>query len=718
MADRDTHSVSEKHFPDSAPLDVRKRAAALWQQLEHHNHRYYVLDDPEISDADYDALLRELQQLEKQHPALQLPDSPTQRVGAPPLDAFAQRKHSLRMYSLDNAFSREEFEAFVQRIRRALPQNMRDPEDLAFWADPKMDGLAVELIYENGFFTAAITRGDGEVGEDVSLNLRTVGSVPLRLRAPEGQMPLLLEVRGEVIMRRSEFEAMNRRHEESGEKIFANPRNAAAGSVRQLDSRITARRPLRFMAYGVGLVDWPQRAWSTQSEIMGALEELGFAIPPNARRCATAEEVWEHYQALDRQREELPFEIDGVVAKLDRLDLQRELGYTARFPRWALALKFKAHQARTRVADIDIQVGRTGALTPVAHLEPVSVGGVTVSRATLHNEDELRKKDVRKGDTVVVQRAGDVIPEVVQVLLEQRPENSEEFEFPETCPVCGAPAPRLPGEAVRRCQNRSCPAVRRQSIIHFASKAGLDIEGLGRKWVEQFVDSDLVKTPADLFRLEEKHIIDFDRMGQKLAANIIQGIREARNRATLPQLLRALGIRHVGEQTARALAARFQDLDALGKASLEELQQVPDVGPEVAASVQAFFASEANKQLLSQLRELKLWPKTSPPATEEGQDKGEKLLSGLQILVTGALPGMNREQAKALLEDHGATPASSVSKKVDFLVVGDGAGGSKLQKADKLGLPQVEAQRFLEIIETGDAAALRGICESSEKTSE
>jgi len=692
-------------FPDTAPAAARQRAAELWQALEHHNYRYYVLDDPEISDADYDALLRELQELEAAHPELRLPDSPTQRVGAKPLESFAQRAHTLRMYSLDNAFSREEFEAFVLRLRRALPPQAPDPEDLAFWVDPKMDGLAVELVYEHGVFTAAITRGDGEVGEEVTANLRTVRNVPLRLRTPEGDAPRLLEVRGEVIMHRKDFEAMNRRHEEAGEKVFANPRNAAAGSVRQLDSRITARRPLRFMAYGLGAVDWPGRQWARQSELMATLAELGFTIPPHALQCATAEAVWAQYEELDRLRDELPFEIDGVVAKLDRLDLQQELGFTARFPRWALALKFKAHQARTRVQGIEIQVGRTGALTPVAHLEPVSVGGVTISRATLHNEDELRRKDVRVGDTVVVQRAGDVIPEVVQVVEDARPADSQEYEFPETCPVCGSPASRLPGEAVRRCQNVSCPAVRRQSIIHFVSKAGLDIDGLGRKWVEQFVESGLVTSPARLFELREKDIIGFERMGPKLAANIIAGIQEARSRATLPQLLRALGIRHVGEQTARSLAGRFGSLDELAAAGEEELREVPDVGPEVAASILAFFRSEANRELLERLRELDLWP-TVQREPETGSSEAPRLLEGRQVLVTGALPGMNREQAKALLEEHGAIPATGVSRKLDFMVVGEGAGGSKLQKAEKLGLPLLDARRFLELVQAGDAAGL------------
>lgn len=695
--------VTPDHFPAQVPQQVRTRAAELWELLEHHNYRYYVLNDPEISDAAFDALLRELQSLEQEHPDLRLPASPTQRVGAPPLDAFEQRRHSLRMYSLDNAFSREEFDAFVQRVNRALPPNSGD-DALAFWADPKMDGLAVELIYENGFFTAAITRGDGETGEDVSANMRTVRTVPMRL-AVTGAPPRILEVRGEVVMNRQDFEAMNTRQQNQGGKVFANPRNAAAGSVRQLDSKVTAQRPLRFLAYGVGLVEWPGQQWQTQTELMQRLKDLGFVIPPNTKRCDTPEAVWEHFSELETARSELPFEVDGVVAKLDRLDLQRELGFTARFPRWALALKFKAHQATTVVDSIEIQVGRTGALTPVANLEPVSVGGVTISRATLHNEDELYRKDVREGDTVTVQRAGDVIPEIVDVVLDKRPDNSRAFEFPETCPVCGSAAPRLPGEAVRRCQNLSCPAVRRQSIIHFASKSGLDIEGLGRKWVEQLVDADLVQSPADLFELKKAQLLSFDRMGHKLAENMLQGIQKAREQATLSQFIRALGIRHVGEQTARALAARFKDLDSLGRASVDELMLIDDVGPEVAASVRAFFDSQANQELLERLRGLGLWPEQEPAEAQE--TKQGRMLEGLQILVTGTLPELTRDQAKALLEEHGALPATSVSKKLDFMVVGEKAGGSKLEKADKLGVPTVDGQRFLELVRKGDAETLQ-----------
>ena len=676
--------------------NLQKRVEELRELIEHHNYCYYVLDAPEISDNDFDLLFRELQEIESGHTEYQDGNSPTQRIGAPPLESFIQRAHSLRMYSLDNGFSDEEFNAFVQRAQRGLN---RESGELAFWVDPKMDGLAVELIYENAAFSAGITRGDGETGEDVSANMRTVRTVPLFLRDKGKGLPQLLEVRGEVIMHRDDFALLNTRQEEQGGRIFANPRNAAAGSVRQLDSRITAARPLRFMAYGVGRVEWQGVDWQTQTQIMQDLESLGFVVPPLAKRCSSAHEVLDYYHELTDKRDALPFEIDGVVAKIDDLEMQRELGFTSRFPRWALAMKFKAHQAETVLERIEIQVGRTGALTPVAILTPVTVGGVTVSRATLHNEDEINNKQLREGDRVVVQRAGDVIPEVVRHVPGAHHDALQPYVFPDTCPVCGTEAPRLPGESVRRCQNVSCPAVRKQSIIHFASKAGLDIEGLGRKWVEQFVDNDLVQSVADLFTLREEQIVDLERMGPKLAGNIITSIKRAGERATLSRLLRALGIRHVGEQTARALAAHFGTMDNLVQADEDALQQVKDVGPEVAASLRAFFHSQANRDLLERLRELKLMPREEAEA-----EKGE-LLKGKAILVTGALPGFTRDQATALLERSGATVLKSVSRNLDLMVVGEKPGGSKLEKARELGVPLIEARRFLELLEQGDAAA-------------
>ncbi len=684
--------------------DVRRRMQELARELERHNHLYYVLDAPEIADADYDLLFQELQALEAAYPELVDPNSPIKRVGAPPAEGFVQRAHSLRMYSLDNAFNDAEFLAFVQRIRRAAPE-LRD-EDLAFWVDPKLDGLAVECIYENGVFVAAVTRGDGEVGEDVTWNMRTVRTMPLKLRPLQdhtgGDLPVKLEVRGEVVMRKADFQELNTRQEEAGGKVFANPRNAAAGSVRQLDSTVTASRPLRFMAYGTGLVEWPGTVWKTQAETMRGLEQLGFLIPPEVRLCETPQAVLEYFHQLDTRRHELPFEIDGVVAKLDDIAMQQALGFTARFPRWAMALKFKAHQARTTLDRIEIQVGRTGALTPVAHLTPVLLSGATISRATLHNEDEIARKDLREGDTVIIQRAGDVIPEVVRSLPEERRDGEHPFVFPDHCPVCGAEAPRLPGEAVRRCQNVACPAMLRQRIVHFVSKAGLDIDGLGKKWVEQLVDAGTVRSPAELFDLSEKDLLGFDRMGPKLAANMIAGIRQAKERATLPMLLRALGIRHVGEQTARALARRFRDLDSLAAATQEELQDVEDVGPEVAAAVLAFFHARENRQLLERLRQVGLWPRLEERDTEQYRPAGPAPLAGKQILVTGAIPGLTRDAIKQRIEKAGGIAAGSVSKKVDLVVFGENPGQSKMDKARELGVSTMPFDSFLKMLQGGE----------------
>lgn len=689
------------HAPPDVPQSARERAEVLRAEIERHNRLYYAQDAPEISDADYDALFQELLALEDAHPALRDAASPTQRIGEAPAEGFASRKHSLRMYSLDNAFSTEDWRAFVERLLKLLPEQER-----AFWVDPKLDGLAVELVYERGALVAGLTRGDGETGEDVTANIRTIRNIPLRLAAsgPE-PLPELLEVRGEVVMRKEDFHKLNETQEEEGGKVFANPRNAAAGSLRQLDPRITARRPLRFMAYGIGLVRWADgvQRWDSQSALMAGLADLGFSSPPEARRCATPEEVEAHYEAIAAKRDELPFEIDGVVAKLDRLELQELAGFTARAPRWAMAWKFPAHQAQTRLERIEVQVGRTGVLTPVAILTPVPLAGVTVSRATLHNEDEIRAKDLRVGDTVLVQRAGDVIPEVVRPIVELRTGEEREFVFPETCPICNARVTRLPEEAAWRCPNLGCPAVVKQRIVFFASKAGLDIEGLGKKWVEQFVEKGLVKTPADLFELREELILPLERMGEKLARNILAAIEQAKS-ASLPRLICGLGIRHVGEQTGKALASRFTDLDALAAASLETLQEIPDVGPEVAASILAFFGNEENQALLRRFKALGLWPIQAPPKPDNAAQNGPRPLEGLRLLVTGALPGMTREGAQALLESAGATVLGSVSKKLDYLVAGDAPGQSKLDKAAALGVKIIDYDALQRLLASGAAS--------------
>nr|WP_035064676.1 NAD-dependent DNA ligase LigA [Nitratidesulfovibrio termitidis] len=712
----------------AAPSHVAARAEALRELLNYHSQLYYVQGTPEISDAEYDALFRELQDIEAEWPELLTPDSPTHNVGANlgvhitghvdmrvnvSLSANGRagqtvtRAHSLPMYSLDNVFSADDWDAFVKRLVRAEPN-----APLVFWCDPKMDGLAIEVIYEHGVFDSALTRGNGEIGEVVTEAVSTVRNLPPRLLG-DGPHPTRLEVRGELIMTRHDFEALNAARRGAGEKLFANPRNAAAGSVRQLDASVTAGRPLRFLAYGVGQVLWPvevtsgssptaqgpEARWSTHGQVMAALAEYGFGTPPGARRCETPAEVMAYYEDLGRRRSELPFDIDGVVAKLDDLAAQAALGYTARAPRWAIALKFPAHQATTRLEHIAIQVGRTGVLTPVAELAPVAVGGVTVSRATLHNEDEIRAKDLRVGDMVVVQRAGDVIPEVVRPLVDQRPANGlPEFEFPRACPVCHTPVRREPGEAAWRCVNVGCPAVVRQSIIHFVSKAGLDIQGVGRKWVELLVDRGKVASPADLFALDKQTLLAFERMGPKLAENFVAAFDAARTGATLNRLICALGIRHVGEQTARTLAAHFADLDALGAAEAETLQQLPDIGPEVAASIRAFFANEGNRALLERLRGVGLWP-VRPEADAAGAPGGGSgPLAGLGVLFTGSLTTLTRSDAERRAVAAGAHILGSVSKKLDLLVVGD-KPGSKLDKATKLGIRVLREQEFLDLLE-------------------
>ena len=718
---------------ESVPREARDRALELHKLLEYHGWRYYVLDDPEIGDAEYDALFRELADLERRHPGLKTPDSPTSRVGGAVLETLPKGTHSLRMYSLDNVFTMEEWREAVQRMLRHVPGLAQN--DLAFWMEPKMDGLAMELVYKDGLLAYALTRGDGETGEVVTENMRTVKNVPLRLRGEA--VPSLLEVRGEVVMTKADFAALNRRQEEQGQKPFANPRNAAAGSVRQLDSSLAASRPLRFLAYGVGLVQGVQKPWQTQRDVMLGVRDFGFSIAPHAALCASVAEVEAWYHKLAADRDAFPFELDGAVAKVNSLELQEALGFTARAPRFAVAFKFAAMQARTRLEDILVQVGRTGALTPVAQLAPVNVGGVVVSRATLHNEDEIRQKDVRIGDVVLVQRAGDVIPEVVGPVPEERRGDERVFEFPSTCPECGNHVHREPGEAAWRCVNRACPAVRRESIKHFVSKAGLDIQGIGGRWVEQLIDLGLVKTPADLFRLRTETLERLDRMGEKSAENFVGALAEAREKATLPRFIAALGIRHVGAQTAKGLAKAFGSIDALKAADTEALCRVPDVGPEVAAAIRDFFAEPGNLGLLEELRDLGLWPVSAAPAGARGRAsvsgvaqallpglggdvpdarfntqsstgaliaseplngaEAEAPLAGKSILFTGSLESMTRGEAQRLAEEAGADVLSGVSKKLDILVVG-AEPGSKLEKARKLGVTVMDEGEFLRLV--------------------
>ncbi len=680
---------------EDIPEAARTRAELLRRDLERYAHRYYVLDDPEVSDAEYDALLRELADLEERYPALRDVASPTARIGGAVLDSLETRAHSLRMYSLDNAFSAAEWTDFIDRMLRLLPG--KTAADLAFWVDPKMDGLAMELIYENGLLTTALTRGDGEKGEVVTESMRTVKNIPLRLRGEA--VPAYLEVRGEVVITRKDFETLNARQIGVGAKPFANPRNAAAGSVRQLDSKVTAARPLRFMAYGVGQVDGVAGgSWATYEALTRALADMGFASAPGARLCPNPEAVQAAFVELGEKRHSLPFEIDGVVAKLNDCALHERLGFTARAPRWALALKFPAMQAQTLLRDIAVQVGRTGVLTPVAVLEPVQVGGVSVSRATLHNEDEIVAKDVRVGDTVVVQRAGDVIPEVVRPVLEKRAPNAAPFVFPKTCPECGEAAHRALGEAAWRCLNSTCPAVVRESIKFFASKSGLDIQGIGSRWIEEFVDRGLAKTPADLFRLTREQLLGMDRMGGKLADNFLAALEQARLHSTLPRFICALGIRHVGEQTAKALAAKYGGMDALMAAGFDDLQTVPDVGPEVADAICQYFDTPGNRILLERFKELGLWP------VQENVPPPQGPLSGKTILFTGTLPNLTRDAAEKLAEQAGAKVVSGVSRKLDFLVVGE-AAGSKLAKAQALGVTILDEAAFMARISSKSSPA-------------
>jgi len=657
------------------PPSAAARVAALRREIGEHDYRYYVLDAPTVSDAEYDALFRELADLEAQHPALVTPESPTQRVGGAPATTFDAVTHRVPMLSLNNAFSDEEAEAFDRRVREGL-----GVDDVEYAVEPKFDGLAISLAYEQGRFAVGATRGDGSTGEDVTPNLRTIAAIPLALAG--GEVPPFIEVRGEVLMLKRDFEALNAAQAAKGEKTFANPRNAAAGSLRQLDARITASRRLAFYAYGIGDVRWGKVAPpATHDELMRLLATLHF---PVARERATARGLaglLGYYRELGLRRASLPFEIDGAVYKVNELALQERLGFVSRAPRFAIAHKFPAEEMTTEVVGIDVQVGRTGALTPVARLSPVFVGGVTVTNATLHNEDEVRRKDVRIGDTVVVRRAGDVIPEIVRVLPERRPPGAREFVMPARCPECGSAVARLPDEAVARCTGGLfCPAQRKQALLHFASRRAVDIEGLGDKLVDQLVDTGLVQTPADVYRLGVDDLAGLPRMAEKSAANVIAAIEKSKA-TTLARFIFALGIRHVGEATAKDLARHFGGLDALLEAGQEELLEVTDVGPVLAESIARFFAERHNRDVIAALRVAGVhWPQTQPQRAPRG------MLTGLTLVLTGTLPTLTREDAKALIEAEGGKVAESVSKKTSYVIAGAEAG-SKLAKARELAIP-------------------------------
>lgn len=667
------------------PTQVREAVDSLRESIHQHNYRYYTLDDPSIPDAEYDRLLRELKEYEQQYPTLITPDSPTQRVGAKPLTAFASAPHAMPMLSLDNAFAAEDLQAFDQRLRERLHTD----QPLDYACEPKLDGVAVSLLYENGQLQRAATRGDGMAGEDITQNIRTLKSVPLKIY--HDQVPARLEVRGEVFMPKEGFAALNKLAAETGEKIFVNPRNAAAGSLRQLDARITARRPLVLCAYGVGVVaegNLPEK----HSEILQQLAEWGFLISDKIRAVTGIEACIDYQEQLLEQRDRLSYDIDGAVFKVDRLDLQQQLGFVSRAPRWAVAYKYPAQEEITRLLDVHFQVGRTGAITPVARLEPVFVGGVTVSNATLHNRDEIARLDVCKGDTVIVRRAGDVIPQIVGVVQERRPDNASEIVFPEQCPICQSPAVQIPGEAVVRCEGGLiCPAQRKEALIHFASRKALDIDGLGDKLVEQLVDRELVHTPADLYALELATLAGLERMGEKSAENLLTALKASQN-TTLARFIYALGIREVGEATARNLAQYFGSFDELAQASLASLQQVPDVGPIVAQFVVDFFANSDNQQAVAALRNAGVhWQESSGSAAEQP-------LAGLTYVLTGTLDTLTRDQASDQLRALGAKVAGSVSKKTDYLVAGPNAG-SKLTKAESLGIEIMDEAALLTLLE-------------------
>ncbi|MBA1148932.1 NAD-dependent DNA ligase LigA [Ectothiorhodospiraceae bacterium WFHF3C12] len=663
--------------------EAQSELADLRQRIEYHNHRYYVLDDPEVSDADYDRLMRRLMEIEAQFPDLVTVDSPSQRVGAEPLEAFGEAPHGIPMLSLDNAFNADELREFDRRCRERL-----DAEVVDYVAEPKLDGLSLNLRYEAGKLVTGATRGDGRVGEDITANVRTIRSIPLRLHTDDP--PAMVEVRGEAVIRRTDFDSLNARRLDAGERPFANPRNAAAGSLRQLDPRLAAQRPLTFFTFGVGDADGLDAAdhWS----VLEQLRRWGFRVNELVKRVRGVQACLDYYEQLVEQRDALDYEIDGVVFKVNGLDQRRALGFTARAPRWAIAHKLPAREATTTVARIEPSVGRTGVITPVANLEPVQVGGVTVTHATLHNEDEVHRKDVREGDTVMVRRAGDVIPEVVSVVTEKRSGDPPQWRMPEACPVCGSEVLRLDEEAAHRCMGGLyCPAQRIGAIIHFASRRAMDIEGLGDKLVEQLVNEGLVKTVVDLYRLRKDDLVELERMAEKSADNLLRAL-EASKSTTLPRFLYALGISQVGEVTAQALARHFGDFDPLMEADEETLIEVPDIGPVVAQSIAHFFAEPHNQEVIDGLRRAGVQWEAVAGARKDAP------LAGRTFVLTGSLEEMTREEAKERLQALGGKVTGSVSKKTDYVIAGADPG-SKLDKAERLGLTVLDEAGFRRLLD-------------------
>lgn len=669
-------------------MSLQQQIDTLRHDLRRYEYEYHVLDNPTIPDAEYDRLFHQLKALEAAHPELITADSPTQRVGAKPLSGFAQIRHEIPMLSLDNAFSDEEFYAFVKRIEDRL---IRLPEPLTFCCEPKLDGLAVSILYVNGVLTQAATRGDGTTGEDITANIRTIRNIPLQLLMDNP--PARLEVRGEVFMPHAGFERLNQQALEKGEKTFANPRNAAAGSLRQLDPKITSKRPLVLNAYGIGIaegVDLP----NTHYDRLQWLKSIGIPVNPEIRLCNGTDEVLDFYRDIQNKRSSLGYDIDGTVLKINDIALQEKLGFISKAPRWAIAYKFPAQEELTRLNDVEFQVGRTGAITPVAKLEPVFVAGVTVSNATLHNGDEIERLNIAIGDTVVIRRAGDVIPQIIGVLHDRRPADARPIIFPKTCPVCDSAIVRIEGEAVARCTGGLfCAAQRKEALKHFVSRKAMDIDGVGGKLIEQLVDRELVHTPADLFKLDLTTLTRLERMGTKSAENALASLEKAKN-TTLARFIFALGIREVGEATALNLANHFKTLEALQNADLEALQQVPDVGEVVANRILAFWHEPHNVAVVNDLIAQGVrWE------TVETKEVTENRFKGKTVVLTGTLTQMGRNEAKALLQDMGAKVSGSVSAKTDFVIAGD-AAGSKLTKAQELGVTVLTEEEFLAEIQS------------------